>query len=111
MTTPAPTPSLVLPLLNEWPFPRIGEVRKRDGSEWVEISQEHADYMRDVLPPIYVSGAGYMVSEAAAHDSEGHAIYCGVVQVGERYFAKECTRGMFPLFAAQLRGYLVQVAR
>lgn len=63
-------------------------------SEWTEITQGAADYCLCyclcVLPPIYFPG-GFAVSEPIRHTLGDEPVYCCVVSLGERWFAREMT--------------------
>lgn len=63
--------------------------------EWTETDRETADYLLNVLPPVWVSG-GYMVSEPVRHDAAGYPVYTGCTKVGGRYYVTECTVREWP---------------
>lgn len=52
---------------------------------WTEISDERADELLEVLPPIYIPG-GFMVGEALDHDERGVPVYRAVVTVNGRWW-------------------------
>lgn len=85
-----------------WPFPRAGQIRAQCATIWLEISEEHADQLRDVVPPVWVD-SGFMVGEAASHTVEGHAVLSAVAKVRGRYFLHECTRGEYAGRLVELR--------
>lgn len=85
--------SKIIDSRDKWPFPAISEARKAGAGDWVEISEEAATDLLNVLPPIYIPG-GFMVSEAADHDARGVAIYCAVVNAHGRYLAAELPSDM-----------------
>ena len=71
-----------------WPFGPITASRHEGRDSWHESDHEFAMYCLEVLPPLYFKG-GFCVSEAASHTADGSPIYCAVVGIGKRWFARE----------------------
>ena len=69
-----------------WPLPAITEASKHPNT-WVEISEAHTDDLLNAVPPIYIPG-GFMVGEPADHDADGCPIYCAVIGLNGRNFAR-----------------------
>lgn len=97
MTTHA-TPEILAGHLAEWPFP----IMAAHPAAWVEISETHADYCLEVLPPHYYAG-GFAVSEASHSTPEGEPVYVCVVTAGARYFARHLPLSRASVEAARLR--------
>lgn len=61
---------------------------------WHAISDEHADYLLGVLPPIYLHGElnAFAVNEPVDYDPvEGADTYTCVLRYGGQSYARECT--------------------
>ncbi len=81
----------------DWPWPQLADMRKEQSADWLEVTHEDYWYALEVLPPIYLQGlSAFGVGEAANHDRNGHAVRSVFAQIGERYFAREITRLMWP---------------
>lgn len=60
-------------------------VYPREVGKVVEITEEQAEYMLNVLPPIYGSGC-FAVSEPYSHTDEGRARYHWCAKRGAKHF-------------------------
>ena len=77
---------------NAWPYPLVTEIRHEGSPDWVEISPEHAEELRNVLPPIGIYG-GFMVPEPAAHTDDGDPICLAVIRLPNgRYVVRDWPR-------------------
>jgi hypothetical protein len=56
---------------------------------WKEITEDRYDEMLEVLPPVAMSGVGFMMGEPMDHDDTGAALFLPFRRVGARYFEGE----------------------
>lgn len=54
---------------------------------WQEITQEEAEYLRDVVPPYAESNGAFLYGEIVTH-GEGGPIYDMVIDVDDHYFTR-----------------------
>ena len=95
------------PAREEWAYGQMDEnfTNKRD--VWVEVSEGFYWQALEVLPPIKFNGRRFMVGEPWLHNEKG-AVHAGFVQIGERYFARNCNVVDFVRLVSELHASLIQ---
>lgn len=92
------SPEIIPNPKNAWPF----DLGKKHPDAWIEMSEEHATYSLEVLPPIYFRG-GFAVSEPAWHNEHDEPVYWCVVKAGSKHYGRHLTVREAPAAALALK--------
>ena len=85
----------IIPACADWPIPQLQKLRHDNADVWVCVPDSFADYMLEVVPPVYVPG-GFLVGEPDSHDAQGYPVRLGFAHVNGQYFARYATKHDWP---------------
>ena len=97
----------IIPLQQGWAHKFLEANYKAGNPVWNEVSEEFYHDMLNVLPPLDWNGTSFLVSEPYTH-IQGDEVYCGLIEINKRYFARYVPRKQFSLMILELRTLLIQ---